>query len=252
MANERLQGLVYGVLLALALGWLLYLGQAVSIPIIYGILVVAVIAGLARWLERIPRVGASMSHALRYAIAVLAVALVVVVAMLQLAGNLGRVVAVLPQFQVALHGLAQDLGLRLGIESALAWAPETRGLQALAASALSSFTALTGSLILVSLYVAFLLIEQRWFPAKLANAAWRPRTPAGVRATAPRQACSNADSRRAGGEQRGRRRRLPGCGISRPGRAAWRGCCRTHRRRARSTAACRRPTAKPASRYRRC
>jgi hypothetical protein len=45
--SERFQATVYGLVLALGIGWTLYIGKSVIAPIVFSVLVVYVIVGLA-------------------------------------------------------------------------------------------------------------------------------------------------------------------------------------------------------------
>ena len=55
--NARFQATVYGTFFALAIGWVLFIGKGVFVPIVFSVLVVYVIIGLARMLVRLPLVG---------------------------------------------------------------------------------------------------------------------------------------------------------------------------------------------------
>lgn len=55
--NARFWATVHGTFFALAIGWVLYIGKGVFVPIVFSILVVYVIVGLARILVRLPLVG---------------------------------------------------------------------------------------------------------------------------------------------------------------------------------------------------
>ena len=45
--SERFQATVYGLVLSLGIGWTLYIGKSVIVPIVFSVLVVYVIVGLA-------------------------------------------------------------------------------------------------------------------------------------------------------------------------------------------------------------
>jgi AI-2 transport protein TqsA len=57
--NTRFRSLVYGAFLAVIAGWVLYIGKAVWVPVIFGAVIVYVIVGVAHALGRAPVVGAS-------------------------------------------------------------------------------------------------------------------------------------------------------------------------------------------------
>lgn len=179
--NEKFQASVYGVLLALGIGWILYIGKGVFVPIIFSILVVYVIVGLTRLLTRLPLVGRFLSGRLGYILSVAAIALALAgIASLAVA-SLGNVAALAPLYAASLLNLIQDLATRVGVESAPTWATLRQDLLAqvnthkLIGSTVLSATAIVSSLVVVLLYVFFLLIEQRAFSAKIARISSDPR-----------------------------------------------------------------------------
>ena len=64
MPNARFEALVHGAALALIIGWVLYIGRGVFVPVVLGVLVVYVIVGLTRLLGRLPYLGRSMPSSL--------------------------------------------------------------------------------------------------------------------------------------------------------------------------------------------
>jgi predicted PurR-regulated permease PerM len=71
--NDRLQALAYGTVLALAVGWVLWIGQGVLVPIAFSILVVYVIVGTSRLVSRLPGVGSRMPRSVQYAVSLLVI-----------------------------------------------------------------------------------------------------------------------------------------------------------------------------------
>src|SRR5690625_5689798 len=57
LVQGRLQAIVYGGLLALMIGWVLYIGRPVCVPMVFGVIVVFIIIGLSRGRRRLPAVG---------------------------------------------------------------------------------------------------------------------------------------------------------------------------------------------------
>ena len=45
--NQRLQALTYGALLSVLVGWVLYVGKDVFVPVAFGVVVVYIVSGLA-------------------------------------------------------------------------------------------------------------------------------------------------------------------------------------------------------------
>lgn len=173
--NPRFQSLVYGTVFAIALGWVLYIGKDIFVPIVFSVLVVYVIVGLSRLLSRIPALGPWLPMKLHYALSILLITLALVATTMLIVANLGKVIALAPQYQASLLALIQKGAVTLGIESEPTWTTLRRdllgqiNLQRLIGSTVLSVSSLLASLMMVSLYVAFLLIEQRMLPNKLAN-----------------------------------------------------------------------------------
>jgi len=73
---DRLRALVYGCLLLLIIGWLLYIGQTIFIPAVLGAVIVYVIVGLAHASGRLPGLGRRLPLQLRYLISIAVIGLV--------------------------------------------------------------------------------------------------------------------------------------------------------------------------------
>ncbi len=185
--HVRLQAFFHGSLLALVVGWVLYVGKGVIVPVVLATLVVFVIVGVTRQLARIPVAGPLLPLKLRYALAALltagAGALVVLVAL----ANLDAVVARAPQYQATLLASIQKLAARFGMEDEPTWGTlrqiflEQVSLQALVGSSVAVAASIVGGVIVVLLYVTFILIEQRAFAAKVDRVFPDPESVARVR-----------------------------------------------------------------------
>ena len=186
-AHLRLEAFVYGSLLALMVGWVLYLGKSVFAPIVLAMLVVFVIVGLTRQLARIPVVGAALPLQLRYALAVIvSVGALTLIAYIAI-DNIDRVAARAPAYQASLLGTIQSLAARAGFESEPTWATlrqlvrDQVSIQALVGSTVAAAASILGIAIVVLLYVTFLLVERRAFSAKVDRLSSDPRNAALIR-----------------------------------------------------------------------
>lgn len=182
-----LQSLVNGVVLAAIVGWVLYVGKSVFVPIVMATLVVYVIVGVTRLLARIPVVGAALPQPLRYTLAILgSVAALAMIAFVAL-DNLEKFAARSPQYQASLLATIQKLAVRFGVQDEPTWATlrqvflEQVSLQRLIGSTVAIATSIVGVAIVVFLYVTFLLIEQRMFSAKIDNLSGDPRNAVRIR-----------------------------------------------------------------------
>lgn len=183
--NERLQLMVHGMLFALGTGWILYIGKGVFVPIVFSILVAYVIVGLTRLLFRLPFVGRFLPRQIGYTLAALMIALAVAAIVSLVATSLAGVIAIAPQYEGALLNAIQDIAVRLGFESPT-WGTLRQELlaqidaQRIIGSTVISASSIVSSVTIVLLYVAFLLIEQRAFSAKLAHISSDPRHVASI------------------------------------------------------------------------
>ena len=185
---NRLQAFAYATVLALAGGWILHIGRDVLVPLVFSVLVAYVIVGLAEQLARIPRLGPLLPERARYVLSVLVIMVALAGVAMLVVANFGAVVATAPKFQAsrldAIHAGAE----RLGMETAPTWGSLRQSvlgqlnLQRLLGSTVTSMLSVVATLIVVSLYVAFLLLERGAFPAKLANLSRDAATVARVRA----------------------------------------------------------------------
>ena len=183
----RLEAFVYGTVLALIVGWVLYIGKGIFAPIVMAMLVVFVIVGLTRQLARIPVVGAVLPLQLRYALAVVvSVGALTLIAYIAI-DNVDRVAARAPAYQASLLGTIQSLAARVGFESEPTWATlrqlirDQISIQSLVGSTVAAAASILGVAIVVLLYVTFLLVERRAFSAKVDKLSSDPRSAALIR-----------------------------------------------------------------------
>src|SRR5690606_36398172 len=69
--NERFRAIVYATVFAVLLGWVLYIGREILVPIVFSIMVMYVILGAARLLSRVPVIGPALPVQAHYALSTL-------------------------------------------------------------------------------------------------------------------------------------------------------------------------------------
>lgn len=179
--NERFQTVVYGSILALIIGWVLYIGRDVFIPIVFGILVVYVIIGLARLLGRISFFGWILPLHIRYYLSILLIALGLVEGAYLAITNMDEVVALGPKYQESLLSTLQKVAILFHMETDLTWTTLRQeilartNMQRLIGSIIASIFSIIVSILVMVLYASFLLIEQRSFSTKIDNLSSDPR-----------------------------------------------------------------------------
>lgn len=187
MANERLLGVVLATVLAVIIGWVLHIGKAVLVPIVFAVLLSYVILGLARMLQRLPVVGARVPGGLLVAFSVLAMVLALAAGAALLSSNIGKLVQMAPQLQESLLSVIQGSAAWLGIEFTPTWQSlrtdvlEQVSLQRLVGSAVVSLTTVLTTIGLVLLYVGFLLLERQGFDRKVGRLSGDPVTVTRIR-----------------------------------------------------------------------
>lgn len=179
--NARFQGTVYGLFFALAIGWVLYIGKGVFVPIVFSVLVVYVIVGLARMLVRLPLFGRFLPPQIVHLLSALVIALMLAGSASLVAGSIGNVSALAPKYAASLLNAIQGAAERLGVELAPTWTALRQDVlaqintQRLIGSTMLSVSAIVSTLVVVLLYVVFLLIEQRTFSTKIARISSDPQ-----------------------------------------------------------------------------
>lgn len=181
LVRDRLSAIVYGALLAVIIGWVLYIGRPVFVPMVFGVIVAYIIIGLSRGLRRVPTVGRWLPPWLCYVASIAAILGTITAGVVLVINNIGRVVQLVPQYEQKLLQMIQSGAELLRIETAPTWQAlrdqvlEQISTQAIIGSTVVSVTAIVATLVVVLLYVTFLLVEKRVFPQKLQNLSSDPK-----------------------------------------------------------------------------
>jgi predicted PurR-regulated permease PerM len=178
---HRFQQLVYGAVLALIIGWVLYIGKAVFIPIAFGAIMVYVVVGLAHATGKLPYLGRLLPIGARYTFSVLAIGFALLVGIHLVMANRDAAIALAPQYQQSLLAAIQKVAVFFRIETEPTWAVLRReilqqvNVQQLVGAVLASASSLIVGFIVVLLYAGFLLLELGTFSTKVANMSADPR-----------------------------------------------------------------------------
>jgi AI-2 transport protein TqsA len=173
--NTRFQTLVLGALLAAVLGWGLYIGKDVWIPVVFGAIVFYVIVGVSQALGRVPVVGPALPLQIKYAVSFLIIGAAVLAIGLLVAVNKEKLIAIAPQYEESFMTAIQKAAVWFHVETEPTWTSLRQELlarinvQLLVGSMLASVSSMAVSVVVVLLYAVFLLVERRSFAAKLAN-----------------------------------------------------------------------------------
>nr|MBL8455200.1 AI-2E family transporter [Zoogloeaceae bacterium] len=176
----RFNNFVYGVALTLMLGYILFIGRPIFVPVVTSILIVYVIIGVSRLSGFIPLVGKRIPIHVRYILAAIVITALLMELSALFVGNLATIVTRAPEFQENLLNTLQTGATHVGIESTLTWETIRRdalgeiNLQRLIRTGFVSIAGLLGALVFVLLNVTFLLLEQRTFHYKLSSLSEDP------------------------------------------------------------------------------
>jgi len=178
--NPRFQTFVYGCAIALMIGWVLYIGRDIFVPIMFSVFVVYVILGIARLIARVPLIGPMLPGFVVSLLSVLIIALGLVLVVHTILANRDNVIAQAPRYQESLLVGAQKIAGWLRLEAEPTWTSLRRdlfaqmNLQRVIGSAVSSVSSIFASVMVVALYACFLMVERGKLDAKIANIARSP------------------------------------------------------------------------------
>ena len=158
--------------IGLMLGFLLYIGRGIVVPVIYGLLITVVITAVAAQVRALP-----LSRRLPHSVSLWLSALLIGGALAWIAGllatNVSQFIQRAPQYQATLLSTIQTAATALGIEREPSWQTLRQdmlariNLQALLQSVAGSALSIIGGVVIVGLNVAFLLLERGSFQTKL-------------------------------------------------------------------------------------
>ena len=162
----------YGTALVLMIGWLLWIGQSVLLPVIAAIISVYVLSTAASSMQQLPLLGRLPAWARRTLI-LLAFTIGVVMLFVLVIDNLAEVLAALPRYESNLEALLTRAASLIGIEDEPTWANlraatiDQIDMRALVAPTLLSIQGFGVTLFLVVLYASFFMAERGSMARKL-------------------------------------------------------------------------------------
>lgn len=162
----------YGTALTVMIGWLLWIGKPVLLPLIAAVISVYILSSAAAGMERVYGLGRLPNWARRILILAFFAIFVVLLFVLVIA-NIAQVVAALPRYEANLDALVTRGASLLGIEDQPTWESLRRAtidqfdLRTLAAPVLLSLQGFGITLFLVVLYASFFMAERGVLASKL-------------------------------------------------------------------------------------
>jgi predicted PurR-regulated permease PerM len=173
--DTRISTLFYATGFAIMVVWLLYIGQAILLPIVLGVLTVYILATASTAVARWPLMGRFPPIIHRLMVLLIFVFIVILIA-LMVSNNIEYILSQLPLYQANLQTIADDMAVRFGLDTmpsldkvVTKWRAEL-DIQSVALRAVGSISSVGSVLFMAMLYAGFLFSEVGSFRAKTMTA----------------------------------------------------------------------------------
>ncbi|SAL85272.1 AI-2 transport protein TqsA [Caballeronia terrestris] len=178
--NGGLLKVTCAVVVSTVIGWILYIGRPVLVPIAFGVIATYVVLGIANLFQRVPYIGSKLPVGIRCAIAIALMVVAIYVSIGLLISDRDPLLALAPKYQATLLALVGKIAAVLQAQTEPTWESIRRdmlarvNLQSIVTAALASLSGLIVTIFVVALYTAFLLAEHARFRRRLAQIADNP------------------------------------------------------------------------------
>ena len=165
----------YATGFAIMVVWLLYIGQAIVLPIVLGVLTVYILVTASTAVARWPLMGRFPPIIHRLMVLLIFVIIVVLIA-LMVTNNIEYILSQLPLYQANLQTIADDMAVRFGLdtvpslEKVIGTWREELDIQSVALRAIGSISSVGSVLFMAMLYAGFLFSEIGSFRSKTMTA----------------------------------------------------------------------------------
>lgn len=173
--DTRISTLFYATGFAIMVVWLLYIGQAILLPIVLGVLTVYILVTASTAVARWPLMGRFPPIIHRLMVLLIFVIIVVLIA-LMVTNNIEYILSQLPLYQANLQTIADDMAVRFGLdtvpslEKVIGTWREELDIQSVALRAVGSISSVGSVLFMAMLYAGFLFSEIGSFRSKTMTA----------------------------------------------------------------------------------
>ena len=156
----------------LALGWLLYVGRPIILPIVTAIIVVYIMTSVSNALHRNPLLSGIPMPVLRFSLLTAFTAILFAMAVMT-AATVREIASVAPQYEANIDVFLEGIATRFGLDRQLLWDEfhaVTIGafdFHSVLLGLLGGFTNVGAAVFLVAIYAAFLMGERRGFHDKV-------------------------------------------------------------------------------------
>lgn len=158
-----------GLILVWIIGYLMMAGRGLLIPIFIAILIWHLLNTLNNGMQKLPYFGERLPYWLSMLLALLVVGLLVKLLIDIIANNVNEVIAASSRYQENLLRILNALDERFNIKVMAYFDNMVKNLsvQRILVNIYGVFTSITGSAVLIALYVVFLFVEQHFFWQKI-------------------------------------------------------------------------------------
>lgn len=166
---NRILSFTAGLILVTIIGYLLIAGSSLLIPLVIAIFIWHFLNTIHIAVQDLPLIGARLPPWLSRTLAFLAVAIMVKILITIITNNVNEVIAAAPRYQenlIEIFNLA-DQHFHLRSLANMDDFIKSLSVQGILINIYGVFTTITGSAVLIALYVAFLFVEQHFFKQKL-------------------------------------------------------------------------------------
>lgn len=170
--DNRFRDFVLGIALAIMLGWLLWIGKPIVLPILAAILAAYILTSAADSLRHLPLLNKTSEGFRQFVVLAFFVILLLIFATV-IISTAEQLTAKAPEYQPNLESMLQKIIGLFGIEKLPNWATiraatlDKISMQTLITSSLSSLTNIGTTTFLIIIYTSFLLTERHGFSNKL-------------------------------------------------------------------------------------
>ncbi len=158
-----------GLITACLIGYLLIVGRGLLIPLVIAIFIWNLLNTIRSTMQHIPVVGARLPNWLSMTLSLLAVAGMVTILFNIIGNNVNDVISASPRYQENLMRIFNNLEQHYHLKKLVDFDSILKAInvQNIFVNIYSVFTTLTGSAVLIALYIVFLFVEQHYFTQKL-------------------------------------------------------------------------------------
>lgn len=158
-----------GLILVSLIGYLLIAGRSLLIPLVIAIFIWHLLNTIHNAVQRTPFIGTRMPNWLSMVLALFVVALLVKILIDIITNNVNDVIEASSRYQENLTNILNNMDKRFHVKTLANIDTLTQNLsvQRVLINIYGMFTTITGSAVLIALYVVFLFVEQHFFRQKL-------------------------------------------------------------------------------------